>query len=231
MTPKVCYLLPSANERLARVYLPQWLAAGYRVVTLQDRFKFDIPGVEVHRPFSQFLGYPASIRWLVENALPDDCDLVVTGGDDMAPDPNLKPATIREQFFGRFPDGYGVMQPTGDRWGTDKSGRSAAERICGSPFMGREFLLNSYEGLGPFFRGYFHFYADEELFNVATRDGVLWQRRDMTHFHDHWTRTNRRQPEIYGLLQAHWERDRDLFAKRRSQGFPDSGRLRKVADE
>ena len=78
---------------------------------------------------------------------------------------------------------FGIMQPTGDRWGADEPWAKALfpdapayiDRICGSPWIGREFARRMNEGAGPFHPAYRHMFADEELQCVAKRLGVLWQ--------------------------------------------------------
>ena len=95
-------------------------------------------------------------------------------------------------FIRRF-ETFGVMQATGDRWGENEPWARAQfpdapayiDRICGSPWIGREFARRMNQGKGPFWREYFHMFADEELQCVAQRLGVLWQRRDLTHHHEH----------------------------------------------
>ena len=47
---------------------------------------------------------------------------------------------------------FGVMQPTGDRWG-ERNGIATIDRIAGSPWMGREFCRRMYHGSGPMYNG------------------------------------------------------------------------------
>jgi hypothetical protein len=83
---------------------------------------------------------------------------------------------IAKECTAHFGGTFGVMQPTGDRWAN-----GSIDRICGSPWLGREFCTRMYHGKGPMYGGYLHMFGDEELQHVATRLGVLWQRRDLTH--------------------------------------------------
>lgn len=128
---------------------------------------------------------------------------------------------------------FGVMQPTGDRWGADEPWAKAMfpdapayiDRICGSPWIGREFARRMNQGKGPFWPEYFHMHADEELQCVAQRMGVLWQRPDLTHFHDHprrdgISRTPDFAQEIYSA--PHWEASKKLFESRKAADFPGS---------
>jgi hypothetical protein len=125
---------------------------------------------------------------------------------------------------------FGVMQPTGDRWGENEpwarqqfpNAPAYIDRICGSPWMGRELCRRMYQGNGPLFEGYQHMYVDEELQCVAQSLGVLWQRRDLIHYHDHWGRTEGSAPEhlAEATSAAHWDRSRAIFNRRKAEGFP-----------
>jgi hypothetical protein len=162
----------------------------------------------------------------------------VIGGDDVFPDTtkradeiadecllNFSPLTGREL---REHGTFGVMQPTGDRWG-DKQG-PYIERVAGSAWIGREFALRAYGGNGPLWHEYQHMYADEELQLVAQKLGVFWQRPDLTQIHQHWGRP--REGETMGLSEripdflkeansgAHWKKYRAIFEARKAAGFP-----------
>lgn len=213
MSSDVWFAIPSANAAKARHTLPAWRDMGYRVAVLQDRFRHDVDADLVVRSWTDWRGWVASVNHLVRLPELREADVIVTGGDDMYPDPKLRAEEIREQFLDRFPGTFGVMQPTGDTMdGTD--------RICGSPWMGRAFrdLLNC--GRGPFWPEYFNFYADEEMFEVARTLGVLWQRPDLVQRHDHWSLAGTVQPLYLRAAQKLWHRDEFRFLLRRTIGFP-----------
>jgi len=150
---------------------------------------------------------------------------------------------------------FGVMQPTGDRWqegrcttcdGLGKAGRYAdnltrrpcpdcfgsgrsavIDRICGSPWLGREFCRRVNGGTGPLHEGYFHNFADEELQHVARKLGVLWQRRDLVQTHRHWSRKRGDWRDAPAWAQAindpqvsDWKTSQALFNRRKGAGFP-----------
>ena len=210
---EVWYILPSANMVQAARTLPEWKRQGYRVAVLQDARKFQTCA-DITIIAEQYCGWPWAVSELIKKALPAACDLIVTGGDDMYPDPNFTAAQIRDQFYQRFPDGFGVMQPIGD----DMEG---TDRICGSPWIGRGFFERINGGnLSPLWHGYFHSYADEELFNVATNLGVLWQRKDLVQLHDHWSRRNLPRPHYLRRAYGMWSKDQQLFFSRKVLGFP-----------
>lgn len=211
---RVPVLLPSANPEMARKHLPKWVSAGYRVIVLQDRVRFDVPGCEIVHS-DVYNGYAWAVNKLYrEHPSVSGAEVVVLIGDDMEPDPFKSPGEIRKEFLANFPDTFGVMQPIGD----DLSG---VDRICGSPWVGRSFASRINGGRGPLWEEYFHFFADEELFDVSTRLSCLWQRKDLSHYHDHWTRSRTRPPHL-SKAQENWDTDKSRHAKRKALGFPGS---------
>ena len=68
-------------------------------------------------------------------------------------------------------------------------------------------------------------------FDVAHMLGVYWARRDLVHFHDHFSRESaaldapaRVKPTPKHLVesnsQPHWTKYQTLFKDRKSKGFP-----------
>lgn len=187
-------------------------------------------------------GYAAAVNALALEVLHlfSGCNWIVSAGDDTEPDATHTAQEIEQSIWPHFCevnrqleqaatgrnlmktaennnrwDTFGVMQPTGDRWGDhrdthpyrphyDASGRciqcghmkdhhrhsvgAYIDRVAGSPWMGREFCLRVNQGRGPLWPEYFHMGCDEELQAVATRLEVFWQRPDLTHLHKHWGR-------------------------------------------
>lgn len=181
-----------------------------------------------------------TVRYVLRKHDPD-CQWVVLGGDDVEPDANHGAEEIAQQCSEHFMSLYrlefvshedyaklntfGVMQPIGDRWG-DRQG-PYIERVCGSPWIGREFALRINQGRGPLWPEYTHMFEDEELQAVAEKYGALWQRRDLTHYHRHWARQRadvRDRPawleEVSG--PEHWKKYSALFRERKAAGFPGS---------
>jgi hypothetical protein len=127
---------------------------------------------------------------------------------------------------------WGVMQPTGDRWGENDAASWAGkpksaiiERICGSPWMGREFCRRINRGGGPLWQQYWHMFADEELHDVTEAMGILWQRRDLTHLHNHWARPRLLRSDMPAWAAeinstTEWDRSKKLFEIRKDGGFP-----------
>jgi hypothetical protein len=246
---KVCFAIPSKRKpEECQSLLDKWIERGYRVVL--RRLVEDAPhptGCEIILR-ERYYGWAASVNELSKIILNRDpeVDWIVTGGDDYAPDPNYKANEIANECSRVFgaqwnpdsnePGTFGVMQPTGDRWGEqDENSRrmhpdapALIDRICGSPWLGREFCLRMYGGNGPLFDGYKHMFADEELQSVAKRLGVLWQRRDLTQIHHHWSRASNETVQQNGCpdwlqwanSKEHWDASRTLFHGRKAVGFP-----------
>lgn len=218
--------LPSANPKKAAATSTAWAARGYRTAFLLNGPAEHVPltaDLIVREPV--YRGWGNSINHLCTLI---DAPIVVGIGDDMLPDPTLTAQQIGEQFIERFPDTFGVMQPTGDRWGDGKNG-ALADRICGSPWLGRAFIDSWNGGRGPFWPEYFHFYCDEELHDVTLAAGILWQRRDLTHHHDHWMRPGNSgaRPVYMKTAADRWTLDKQVFHSRKAAGFP--GHQAKIA--
>lgn len=241
----VWYAIPTVNLERARVTLAAWRRMGYRTAILVDPgcgldWRGAMREAEGWADWvvyaDEYRGYPCAVKRLCNDLISfapvftgiPAAEIIVTGGDDILPDPDHEPGQIAAEFIEHFGGTYGVMQPTGDRWMSDKRGQAASERICGSPWMGREFIERINGGRGPFWHEYFHFYCDEEMKEVADRLGILWQRRDLCQKHDHWTRpandrhilTDATRPEY--LKKAHYECGdaAKLFRARKAAGFP-----------
>lgn len=213
---EVWYAIPSASAANCARTLPEWRARGYRIALLQDRDKrFDAPAEVIVAPFERYPGYGRAINHLIHEVVPAGAPIVVTGGDDMYPDMAHSAAEIAEQFLARFPDTFGVMQPTGDDYGNTRN-------ICGSPWIGREFARRVYAGQGPYCRDYFQLYEDQELHDVAEKLGALWKRPDLSHFHEHWQRAaaDARPPAYLEASLSREAQSRAIYQRRRDGGFP-----------
>lgn len=210
---EVWYAIPSANPELCRAHLPAWRERGYRVAVLQNRERAEIPADLVVLS-DTYPGWAASVNLLCANVVPSSADIVVTGGDDMLPDPDHTADELASEFFGHFPDGFGVMQPTGD-------GFMHCAEYCGSPWLGRGWIEHAYTGEGPMHPGYRHNWADHELRWVSDALGALWMRDDITQTHAHFSRAGAQAPAYWHeQVGAHDRADVELFIARLLLGFP-----------
>lgn len=280
-------------EQVAPV-LQLWRDRGYKIALFRDwaddpigvqagygEKRVDAPIVElVDRKYP---GYAVAVNLLIGHVLEVDpeAEWIVTGGDDIEPEPNKTAKEIEWECKGHFfkenvlseyrlgkwhgrdhgpvMETFGVMQPTGDRWGEHRGTHkwepwpdhpercircgqgedspphahgAYADRVCGSPWLGREFCARMYGGKGPYWPEYTHMGVDEELQAVALKLGVLWQRPDLTHYHRHWGRAQEghqyaeagSMPEFLKAANsvAEWDRYKRIFNARRAAGFPGS---------
>jgi hypothetical protein len=146
----------------------------------------------------------------------------VTGGDDVFPDPLHDPEQIANECEAHFQGALGIMQPTGDRHLVDKDGRCSAERVCISPWMGREWCERAYQGEGPLCDEYFHFYVDEELHVIAEQQNLLLHRPDLSQYHAWWSREKKQAPTHFVDAKKGWDVAKNLFNRRKWEGFPGS---------
>lgn len=212
--------------------LMAWKERGYKIALWRDDQNFPDGIVNIIRSEREYPGYAVAVNRLIEQVIAnnDDAEWFICGGDDVLPDPDHSAEEIaiqcREHFFAesspqtdaRFAMTFGVMQPTGDRWGIDPNahvfvsqtpgcdacvcqvcGRgnlgqavhltgAYIDRVAGSPWIGREFARRMYQGNGPYWPAFEHMYVDEHLMCVAQKLGVFWQRSDLIHYHQHWGR-------------------------------------------
>lgn len=239
------YCIPSARPPVeAEACLSKWRAQGYHCAIWRDGL-----APISNEPFTNTLiyyggtqaypGYARAVNHLVELVLKcdPDCDWVVTGGDDVSPDGAHTADEIAAQCSDYFRGGdcqkscgcrtYGVMQPTGHRWGDDAYSRGRwpdapayIDRIAGSPWIGRSFAQRINGGKGPFWSEYRHCWSDQELQEVATKLGVFWQRRDLVHLHNHWMLKGEKEPPHLIEANKTYLSDKPLFTRRQAANFP-----------
>ena len=219
----VWYCIPSGlPEKEASACLGKWVGRGYRVAVFRDTGAASLPvDLCLH---GHYPGYAVAVNALARAVLAFDpsCQWVVIGGDDILPDPDHDPRVIAAECTEHFRGTLGVLQPTGDRFMEDAQGLCGAERVCISPWMGREWCLRAYEGKGPLWPAYKHEFVDEDLHEVASMHGRLWHRRDLTQHHDWHGRRKEPPPAHMKGKQAWNEEGKRIFQTRKEAGFPES---------
>lgn len=217
--------------------LSRWRKMGYKIAVLRQGSPVQ---ADLHLPAAEYAGWGRAINLLAKDVLRLDpaASWIVGAADDYWPDPEALPERIAQDCQLHFASAsdrhglFGVMQPTGDRWGDTQSTRNTfgedrgaeIDRIAGSPWMGREWCERAYQGKGPMPDCYRHLYIDEELQEVATKLGVFWQRRDLIQYHNHPCR--KEGYEVYGkghlaplYSPEAWTKERTLFESRKAAGF------------
>lgn len=264
----VWYCIPSARPAAeAEIALSKWRSKGYKIALFVDPGHESPRADYVYE--AKYPGYAIAVNSLIHKIMIEDpeAEWFVTGGDDIWPDQNHTAEDLATECFEYFvhrdlQDGppqtlsqrlnaaayksgngsFGVMQPTGDRWGDGpgpwkEKGSAYCDRVCGSPWMGREFCRRIYSGRGPIWPEFTHMFEDEHLFNVAQKLGILWQREDLTHYHDHWVRRANAaggfaSQEVYDQAQpahlktwsqqAHWDESKAIFERLKAGGFAEA---------
>lgn len=255
--------IPSARPPAqANPVLQKWRDQGYKVALWVDGagpfFEWLDEGIlSLRISHPAYPGYAQAVNRLIALIIEkhDDAEWFVIGGDDVLPDPTKRADEIAAECRDRFwalacragkqrscehqEDTFGVMQPTGDRWGVNPTHPNPAmrtayiDRICGSAWIGREFARRVYNGAGPLWPEYQHMFVDEELQRVAEKLGVLWQRRDLTHHHQHYARNDglthshgRRPVKPAHLVKwtdpKHWKEAEAIFKRREADGFKEA---------
>lgn len=160
---------------------------------------------------NEWRGFPVAANILCREV---PGDIVVVAGDDVYPDRNHTAEEIGKRFLSFFPDTCGVMQPTGDEFGS-------IHNCAVSPWIGRLFIQGAYEGHGPYWEGYYHYFSDQELQEYAIKNKVFCQQKDLVQYHDHWQRkANPQRPPHLQTAKRRWARDRELFQTRQKKGWP-----------
>lgn len=213
----VCF--PSVDCHKASLAKTKWRKQGYKVALF---FDVDRESVDADRNFfGRYQGYWNACNLMARALVADEkADIVVFAADDIDPDPNHTAQEIAEIYVKRFPDFYGVLQPCADPQGLDASGKSAAARIAGSPWLGRKWITDAFGGKYPIPDEPFHFYSDELLKEVAERLGKLEMRPDLEQWHHHWS-FEHREPANYQRRNStfHWDKDKAWFMRHKAEDF------------
>jgi len=220
----------------------KWRERGYKIALWRDGSDVSILPADLSTYGSDYPGYAVAVNRLVSQILRyPDAEWIVAAADDIEPDPNHTAQEIAEQCCNHFDDlvkvltgtrslfsTWGVMQPTGDRWG-DAQG-PYIDRVAGSAWLGREFCKRINQGRGPIWPEYTHQFEDQELRAVAVKRGIYWERPDLIHFHRHWGRPREgermapsdRMPEFLKEANSpeHWKKFKKLYYDREAAGFP-----------
>lgn len=207
--------IPSAKPVAeAQACVDLWRSQGYSVALWRDQddaVECDLKLV------GQYPGYAVACNSLIREVMAryEDAEWFICAGDDIEPDEKRHAFDIGMECFGYF-DGstFGVMQPTGDGHGIDT--------ICGSAWIGREWVKRMYGGQGPLWHAYTHCFVDNELQDVAKISGAFWQRPDLTQRHRHWSFEGKVMPSYLAEANSpqHWQKYMTLYQNRRAAGFP-----------
>ena len=221
---QVWLALPSANLQMAKKTFPKWRELGYKIaVVCPDKYSNEYSSLVdlkvLESEIGGYKGWPNAVNHLSKQLT--KYDIIIAAGDDMHPDPNYKAHELRLQFVRHFGDTFGVMQPYGDKFGSMAC--ETCEQICGSAWLGKEFRERIYEGKGPMWEGYWHMWADTELYQVATKYNCLWIRGDLSQFHEHRLRGSHNF--VPSIPSGNKHIAEKLYRERKQNNFPNSNPL------
>lgn len=214
MNLNIWVVWPTIHIDKSKEMIQFWHEWGYKVGVLVNPPHKNTDLIEADRVVVQdkWKSFPVAANILCKE-MPGD--IVVVVGDDVYPDPEHSAQEIGNDFKEKFPDLFGVMQPIGDKYGW-------THKCAVSPWIGKGFIKKAYNGNGPYWQGYFHYFSDQELQEYATKLGVFEQREDLIQYHDHWQRKeNPKRPPHLMEANRQWARDQRTFKKRLIKGFPD----------
>jgi hypothetical protein len=210
---EVWYAIPSINQERATKCFEKWKKMGYQTCVLLDAGKPKPDHADLILEEEVYKGYYQSFNSMAK-AIGPEADIIVTGGDDIFPDPDHDPQEIAKECFQKFPDGLFVMQPVGDKM-------EGVLTICASPWFGRGWLDRAYGGRHPVWPGYTAFFGDTELLDVARKLKAIWQRPDLVQYHDHWIRPGGpKKTDYQEKNDRHWKADERLFVSRKTARWP-----------
>lgn len=208
MKPDVWVVWPTVHKEQSNKMISLWHELEYKVAILvnQPLGNKDFPEAEMVIVQDEWKGFPVAANILCEEALGN---IIVVVGDDVYPD-KREANKLGERFLKRFPDTFGVAQPTADKYG-------CWDKCAVSPWIGRKFIKK----IGPYCEQYYHYFSDEDLQQVAMKLNVFEQWEDVNQYHDHWER-NKKEKRPAHLLEAkkQWHKDRKIFKERMIKGFP-----------
>jgi len=204
----VVFAIPVAADDIGRANrtFKLWADQGYKTAALVDGN--DAPNCDVVVQHSPYCGWAWAVNHLAEVLA--GFNWLVTGGADIFPDPSRTADQVAAECLDHFGGTFGVMQPVGDPYGALET-----QTACVSPWLGREWRERH-----PMHEGYYHFWADAELAQVAGAAKRLWWHHGITQRHDHWARTGAPCPGHLAKAQERHAKDWELFERRKAAGFP-----------
>lgn len=202
----------SGNPSLAEFNGRKWKAAGFKLFA--DIECGLVPCADETR-MRAYDGHPRSSNRAIADCIALGADVVLNVNDDMYPIDMTADDLIRAWSFVFDLSTLGVMQCAGDMWGG-----MAWAAVC--PAVGREYAQRINGGRGLYWPEYNHYFADQEIREVAERLGKFHLHTSLKIYHDHHTRGGRDglTAQNRAHTQSKHERDRQIYNSRLSANFP-----------
>lgn len=208
MGNSVLAVWPTVNMERSEGLAAKWKDQGYDTAVLIE-MDHTFSNVDHKLVNTTWQGFPVAVNRAC-HTFKDQYEVIVIIGDDILPDPNHRANDILEAFLAHFHGSYGIMQPTGDKFG-------CYDIACISPWIGSDYIDTR---PGPYHTGYYHYYSDAELQDVATMYGCFQQRDDLIQYHDHWSRNKLQRPKYLEPALGHYPLDKQLYHTRKRNNFP-----------
>jgi hypothetical protein len=199
-------------------HLCEW-ATAWRTLGFHVALLFDEGHEVVHAPVADiavwepYRGWAAAVNSLASRVFWRGADIMVTGGDDIWPDPHWDAQRLAERFAAEFPDFDGVAQPSGGNV-------HDTDTCCIAPLIGCGWWARHYRARGPFWPEYFHFWTDSELHDVAARDKRLALWPQVAWRHEHWFLRGTEPTPHLRIARSRNEQDREMYLARKAAAFP-----------
>ena len=138
---KVYHAIASARPvAQAQECFSAWRDMGYGTASIRDRADLDL---DILLVLPEWPGLWAATNTLAAHVLDHDpeCQIIVAAGDDVWPDRSKRADEIADEFVEHFHGTLGVMQPVGVKL-------PGHDRLCWSPWLGREWCSRAFCGTG-----------------------------------------------------------------------------------
>lgn len=205
---RIWVAFPSTDPARAEETAGRWAALGYKTLVMFNAEQYRLINADLVFRIAVYEGYFRAQNFACQKLVRDHgADIVVCGSDRIAPIEGRAASQLGATFWAKFPNGLGVMQPVG----------GAPPGDCPSPWVGRNFILRTYGGAGPFHERYFQYFGGRELFAVARSMDRLWLREDVAQPRVTQTEQDFFQKHNRG---AYYARDAAIFAERSTVTVP-----------
>lgn len=229
---------PTCNLFRSNQNYQRWRDLGYKVAVATDLPKEQCGNVAASVPpllIDRYEGYYRCMNFMAKSLVRMyKADVVIAAGDGIHPHPGVRGHDIAFAFKNKFSNGYGIMQPCGDRWrpsdetsaGTQAWAKHRmhatrpSDQRCESPWIGRTLIMEA-EGDGPWSPKYDQYFGDHELHDVARNAGALWMNPAVAQYSESWA-SGRKPISNYQVknFERCYEKDWGTYRARRAAGFP-----------
>lgn len=204
-------VFPTGNSKAGQTCADAWKSHGFKVACLTDLGEPRVDADLVLTP-NKYPGCVASLNLLAKSAFDFGAIGVVLAADDCFPGIN---ASRLWQRYQQLLGGFGVLQATGDYY-------EALSWCAPFPLIGRGTFKTLYGGAGPLCGDYRHYYADQEIRDVAILNGCFAEDPESIIEHRHSSRgfSDNLPTAKRAAAQSIHAGDSATYERRKAAGFP-----------